>query len=187
MSNKEIQKLLTEAYLSDESPPLTDEDVNLILSLPVEEGPSEELERARGEFAAKILRREYKTPQQRVKPGLNFGEWLQSIREGAGINPKAVAACLEVDETFVRDLESPESPPWNFSPDIIARVIVLFRIHFNAIESLSRRVHASTQPSTHSIRASVNDDPSSSPVLMNQWLQGLEKSLKSLGAEELIT
>jgi transcriptional regulator with XRE-family HTH domain len=187
MSDEEIQKLLAEAYLSEESPPLTDEDVNLILSLPAEEGPLEELERARGEFAAKILKREYKTPQRRVKPGITFGEWLQSMRESAGISHKAVAARLETDETLVHDLESPESHPWNFSLGVIAHVMILFRIHFNAIKSLGLHVPAKTRPLPHGISDSVTDGPSSSPVLMNQWLQDLKKVLKSLGADELIT
>ena len=187
MTDEEIQKLLTEAFLSEESPPLTDENVNLFLSLPIEEGPPEELERARGGFAARVLRSDYERPQPRVRSGLSFGGWLRSMREGAGLSPKAVAARLKRDESFVLELESSESRPWKFPLDVIARVMVLFRVHINAVRSLALYNLANKTAPSAGISTFVSGDPSSSPVLMNMWLQDLERTLRSIGAKDLIS
>jgi transcriptional regulator with XRE-family HTH domain len=187
MSDEEIRKLITEAFLSEESPPLTNEDVDLLLFHPVEEGPPEELERARGEFAAKVLRNEYETPLQQIKSGLSFGQWLKSIREGAGISTKAVAARLEEDETFIHGLESSESHPWDFPLDVIARVMVLFRIHINAIRSLALNALANKTASLPWAHTSISNDASRSSVSMNKWLHDLEQILNNLDAKDLIS
>jgi hypothetical protein len=135
MSDEDILNLIDASLLSDDAPPLTDAEVETFLSLPIKRSPST-LRRMRRRFVAKVFEALHPEPVRRVEGGLRFGDWAESTRERARLTRSAVGEALGKDQFYVERIENEEILLWKLTPTKAADIVVLFRVHIDALAQL---------------------------------------------------
>lgn len=137
MSDKEITEILREAFLSGDAPPLTGEEAEALLSAPVpaESSPADAV-KARERFVCKLLAELHGGPVRLVGRGVPFGAWVKRARENAYLTQGDIGEAVGEDAAFVARLESGETPPWEVEPAAMVQIVVLFRLHHDAVKRL---------------------------------------------------
>ncbi|MBV9927750.1 MAG: hypothetical protein JOZ96_22210 [Acidobacteria bacterium] len=137
MSDNELIEILRESLLSDDAPPLTDEEAEVLLSapIPVKESPAA-VKRARKRFVEKLLSQLHREPVRLVGRGITFGEWIARARDKAHLTSADIGEAVGKDGAFIERLEIGEVLPWKVSPVVTAKIVGLFRIHEDAVRRL---------------------------------------------------
>lgn len=137
MSDKELIEILRESFLSDDAPPLTDEEAEVLLSapVPVKESPAA-VRRARKRFVEKLFTQLHREPVRLVGRGITFGEWIARARDKAHLTLEDIGEAVGKDAAFIERLEFGEVLPWKVSPGVTAKIVALFRIHEDAVRRL---------------------------------------------------
>jgi hypothetical protein len=190
MGDTKLEKLLKEALLSRDRPPLTDEEVEEFLSSTESRDPDPlTVEQSEGQFAERVFGREHEQPIRRVKGKPGFGEWIKGLRNDALVPRRAVASAIGKDLLFINQLESGVVLPWDLPAIDVARLIKLYRIHFEAVWNLVTRLTAEEHP----VATSNTDQPlqpsagcGTPPQDVLKWLTDLSESLRQLGATDLL-
>lgn len=137
MSDNELIEILRESLLSDDAPPLTDEEAVVLLSAPVtvKESPAV-VKRARKRFVEKVLSQQHREPVRLVGIGVTFGEWIARARDKAYLTSEDIGEAVGKDAAFIERLEIGEVLPWKVPPGVTAKIVALFRIHEDAVRRL---------------------------------------------------
>ncbi|HEX8495340.1 MAG TPA: hypothetical protein VF658_21185 [Pyrinomonadaceae bacterium] len=135
MSDEEIRKLLKAALLLEDSPELTDSEVDAWMSAPADL-PPETLERGRARIADKVLGSLHSEPVRQIQEKLTFGRWIEKIRKQAHLTYKFIAVALNQEPAFIEQLETGDLLPWKMKANDGADIISLFRVHIDAVVHL---------------------------------------------------
>lgn len=135
MSDEDILNLIDAWLLSDDAPPLTDAEVETLMSVPIKHSPST-LKRMRKRLVAKVFEALHPEPVKRVESGMTFGEWVEAMRERARLTREAVGEALGQDPIYVERVESEEMLLWKLTPSKAADIVILVRIHIDALMQL---------------------------------------------------
>lgn len=137
MNDKEVLEMLRESFVSEDAPPLTAEEAEVLLSapLPTKASPAT-LKKARKRGAERALARLHQEPVRSVRRGTPFGSWIAQARESARLTRVDVAAAIGKDPSYVEKVEEEEILPWKITPNMMANIVILFRVHIDALKQL---------------------------------------------------
>lgn len=135
VGEKELLELLRESLVSERSAPLTDAVVNALLSAPVKQSPVN-INRIRKGVVERILSDHFPEPVREIGRRITFGQWIQQARKTARLSLDAVATAIGKDASFIERIENEEVLPWTPTDNSIADLVILFRIHIDAVEQL---------------------------------------------------
>jgi transcriptional regulator with XRE-family HTH domain len=141
MSEKELLELLRESLVSEKSAPLTDAEADALLSAPVKQSPVN-IKRLRKGVVERILSDLYQEPVREIGRRITFGRWIQQARKAARLSLDAVAPAIGKDTSFIERIEDEEVLPWALTANSVADVVILFRIHIDAVEQLLSNSYA---------------------------------------------
>lgn len=144
--DEESSKYLKETLKLRKRPPVTRQDVEEFVSAPGADPDA--VERVRARFVEKSFLAVHRKPvrqimEMRVPP---FGEWFAEVRRKARLPRKQIARVLKQESAFIEQLESGEKPPWEFSAEVVAALVKLYRVHIDVVESLIRNVEGAMLP-----------------------------------------
>lgn len=175
MSDKELIEILRESFLSEDAPPLTDEEAEVLLSAPVpgKSSPAA-VKKARKRFVEKLLAQLHREPVRLVGRGVTFGAWVARARENAHLTLEDIGEAVGKDAAFVAQLEMGEILPWKVTPGVMAKIVILFRLHEDTVRRL---MSASLSEDEDRRRASSEllSSPSSSDDLMAGMIDPFER------------
>ena len=135
MNNKSLEELLDNLFVSELSPPLTDAVVDAYLTA-CDKHPPEGIQAMRIRFVEKSLANMYKTPVKKIDERISFGSWIKETRKKAHLTQKDISMSVLEDASYINDIENSHMFPWQLNTENIARLIILFRIHFDALIDL---------------------------------------------------
>lgn len=135
MGEKELLELLRESLVSEKSAPLTDAEADALLSAPVKQSPVN-IKRLRQGVVERILSDLYQEPTREIRRRITFGRWIQQARKAARLSLDAVATAIGKDPSFIQRIEDEDVLPWTLTVNSVADVVILFRIHIDAVEQL---------------------------------------------------
>jgi hypothetical protein len=137
MSDKEILELLRESFVSEDAPPLTAEEAEMFMSAPLPtKSSSATLKKARKRSVEKAFARLHEQPIRNVRKGVPFGSWVEQARKDAHLTRVDVAAAISKDPFYIEEVEEEAILPWNITPNMMANIVILFRIHIDALKQL---------------------------------------------------
>ncbi|HEV2800370.1 MAG TPA: helix-turn-helix domain-containing protein [Pyrinomonadaceae bacterium] len=197
MSEDEVSRLLSRALRLRKRSPLTDEEVEAFFSAP--DSPPEVVERLRAGFVEKAFREKHPEParfQDRSIP--LFGILIAEMRNEARVTLREASAVLSIAPSTFGRLEGGELLPWLVDADEVARLLKLYRLHFDAAESSISRDPESWLPFKPLPRVERRGDltsaflddrhggnPEPKPEVV-KWLADLRKALERLDASDLL-
>ena len=141
MSDDEVSKILDEVLRSEYAPPLTDSIVDAFLSSDAE-CSDDMIEKVRSRFAEKVLADFQTEPVRHIEGKLSFGRWVEQRREEARLSKIDLSSILGVDPTFVESVETGRTQPWDLKATVLARIVLLFKLHIDAASDLILRSFA---------------------------------------------
>jgi transcriptional regulator with XRE-family HTH domain len=128
---------LRESLLSEDSPPLTEQEAEILLSVPTKvKGSPAAIRKLRKSFVEKLFVNLHQEPVRDVKRGYPFGAWLKEAREKARLTREDIAESIGKDASFIERVESEQVLPWTLTPSTMANIVILFRIHIDAVAQL---------------------------------------------------
>lgn len=130
--DEELSQFLSDFFLSEDAPELTDSDVEMFMSTP-DHSPSGMSERVRAKFTAKILGDLHPEPVQQIKERWPLGRWIEAVREKARLTRRDIGTALGKDDSFVEKLETGEILPWNLDTKEAIDLARLFRLAVKAM------------------------------------------------------
>jgi transcriptional regulator with XRE-family HTH domain len=137
MSDKEILELLRESFVSEDAPPLTAEEAEMFMSAPLPAKSSQAmLKKARKHSSENALARLHQEPVRSVRQGVSFGPWLEQERKSAYLTRADIAAAIGKDTSYIEKVEEEEILPWKITPNMMANIVILFRVHVDALKQL---------------------------------------------------
>jgi transcriptional regulator with XRE-family HTH domain len=201
-SDEEIIASMKLILRSDYAPSIPPEVIHTYLSLPVEE-IEVDTNLMFGHFIKKVLADLHRRPVRNIAPEWPFGRWLEDTRQSVRFSRTDIAGALNKDESFVERLETGEILPWQLSLYDAAEIVILFRVHMDAIKQLvessyvvskAREALEKAEQSGHRGKPFAEADPlakltvdlyyarNSEPIEMSeeakQWLKDLLDELK---------
>lgn len=135
MNEKELIELIKESLLSEEAPPLTDAEAEVFLSLPMQDSPVN-LKRMRKRLAERVLIARHQEPVRRIEQKITFGTWIRRARNAARLSHDVIATAIGKDSLFIESVENEEALPWMLTPSAMAGMVILFRLHIDAVRQL---------------------------------------------------
>lgn len=135
MDNKLLEELLDNLFVSEVSPPLTDAIVDAYL-ISCDKHRLEDVRDMRIRFVKKCLANLYKNPVKQISEQISFGSWIKETRKKVHLTQKDISMSVFEDESFINDIENSHTFPWQSNIENIAKLIILFRIHFDALTDL---------------------------------------------------
>jgi ribosome-binding protein aMBF1 (putative translation factor) len=141
MSEKELLELLRESLVSEKSAPLTDAEADARLSAPVKQSPVN-IKRLRKGVVERILSDLHQEPVREIGRRITFGQWIQQARKAARLSHDAAGIAIGKDPSFIQRIEDEEVLPWALTANSIADMVILFRIHIDAVEQLLSNSYA---------------------------------------------
>lgn len=135
MNNKTLEELLDNLFISEASPPLTDAVVDAYLTT-CDRHQLEDIQDMRIRFVKKSLANLYKAPVKKISEQISFGSWIKETRKKAHLSQKDISMSVLEDESYINDIENSHIFPWQFNTENIAKLIILFRLHFDALSDL---------------------------------------------------
>lgn len=200
--DEDSSKYLKETLRLRRRPPVTRQDVEEFLSAPGAD--PEAVERVRARFVEKSFLAVHRKPVRQIMDMVapSFGEWFAAVRRKARLPRKQIARVLKQEPALIEQLESGETPPWEFSAETVAALVKLYRVHIDAVESLIRHTKGATLPLDlpPASRAESSGDvvqrymidrfggarPEFRPEVA-RWLNELRAALQRLQATDLLT
>lgn len=199
MGDDEVTQLLREALRLRKRPPVTDEEVEALLSAPP--APPGTAERVRARFVEKaFLERNPEPARFRDRSIPIFDILIAEMRKEAHVTLREASAVLGLEPSTLSRLEGYELLPWHVDADEVARLLKLYRLHFDAAESSISLIPESRLPfEPPPPRLERRGDLSSAfledrrgsggPTLkpeVSEWLADLRKALVRLDATDLL-
>jgi transcriptional regulator with XRE-family HTH domain len=111
---------------------------------------------------------------------LTFSACVRRLRTRVGVSAEDLAAALDVSAEALEQLESNESVPWTQPPSVVANVAYAFRLHINAVESLTRNSFTIA-----SVSGRIPDSDLANQ-LMSSWLAEVRQKLETRGDDDLV-
>jgi DNA-binding transcriptional regulator YiaG len=111
---------------------------------------------------------------------LTFSACVRRLRTRVGVSKGDLAAALEISTDALKQIESNESVPWTQPPSVIANVAYAFRLHINAIESLTRNSFTIASVSGRISDSDLTDQS------MSSWLAEVRQKLETRGDDDLV-
>lgn len=134
MSDEDVQKLLEDTLRSEHAPPLTDSVVDAFLATSVE-CSHESIDRMRARFVEKLFTDLHREPIKQVEDQ-PFGRWMEAERKRALLTQHDIANAINKDPSYIERIETGTVHLWNLSPNDIAKLVRLLRIHISALAQL---------------------------------------------------
>jgi transcriptional regulator with XRE-family HTH domain len=129
---------------------------------------------------AKLLLDDLHTqPVRDVGAAGGFGSWITSIRKQAHLTERDIAVALDLPEEGIRQICSDEFLPWASTPSRMADLMILFRLHLDAITKLQK---SRDSQGVNVEIASTGISESTVPA----WLCELREELLARHSEDLI-
>jgi transcriptional regulator with XRE-family HTH domain len=144
MNNKNIDSIIDNLFVSESSPPLTDKVVDAYLNT-CNEYPPERVQSMRSRFVEKALADLHRGPVKEIKEQISFGRWIKETRKQARLSQKDISTSLYEDINYIDNIENNLVLPWQSNSENIAKLVILFRIHFDALVALFRASFAISQ------------------------------------------
>lgn len=135
MNNKTLEEMLDDLFVSEASPPLTDAVVDAYLNSCDQYSP-EDFKSMRSRFIEKSLADVYETPIKEIKEQISFGRWIKETRKKAHLTQEDISMSLARGTKYVDDIENGHIFPWQSEAENIAELIILFKLHFDALLAL---------------------------------------------------
>jgi hypothetical protein len=208
MNDDDLENTLASLFSSEQSPSLSEAFVDTFLASNAE-APVECGERVMILFVRKVLSNVCEEPVKEVGE-LPFGRLIESIRRSARLSVSDIAAAIGKEPVHIERLESSRSWPWEWEPNEIAHLLLLFRLHIKATGHL---VQTSFSLSKASLSGNVigrankgrmtrergdstsraldmflarKAKPQELDATVKEWLSQVEKQLKRYKAHELL-
>ena len=196
MNDEEFEQFVRSALRLRKPPEVSDEEIREFLATPTDLPPGT-AEEVRALFLDKVFRKFHPEPIWRVQEGEQFGPWFRALRKNVRLPPGEIAAAIGEPRSFMEELEGGEVPPWQINPDPVAKLMILYRVHILAVESLVKNAEGATLPVTPpppAARPAVEGrammlGPESGTKLapeVAQWLEELRAALRRRKARRLL-
>jgi len=149
---------------------------NEVLEYP--ENPEEFALQVRKKLAALLLNRLHAQPVRDLGVGVSFGSWIALTREQAHLTELDLAVGLNLPEASIPQICSDDFRPWTATPSQMADLMVLFRLHLDAVTAFVN---------SHQARGSNTEITSGSTASqVGTWLRELREELLARTSEDLI-
>jgi hypothetical protein len=198
MNDEEFEQLVGSALRPRKPPEITDEGVADLLA-PHPEHPPGTLGKVRANFLGKVFRKYHPEIIWQVPSDPQFGPWFRGLRENVRLPVGEIAAAIEEPRSFFETLEQDEVEPWRLDPDGVAKLMILYRVHFYAVEALVKQAEGATippPPPQHETRPAASDtralmiDRGGPSVQLTpeaaRWLEALRDALRRRKARGLL-
>lgn len=126
---------LKSLLLPSDSPSLIGMTLDTFL-IPPEPCPEEDLARMKNRIVEKILADLHPKPARRLETPMSFGQCLKRTRELVHLHAGNIALFLGKTASYVKDIETGKTPPWQLDPEEMATLALLFRIHADLLRKL---------------------------------------------------
>jgi transcriptional regulator with XRE-family HTH domain len=133
--DEELTQFLSDFFLSEDAPDLTDADVEMLMSIP-DQSPLGMPERVRAKFTAKILEDLHPEQVQPLNKRWPLGRWIEATRKRARLTRGDIGTALGKDASFVEKLETGEILPWDLDTKEAIDIARLFRLAVKAMRQL---------------------------------------------------
>lgn len=197
-SDDEVTQLLRKALRLRKRPPVTDEEVEALLSAPP--APPGTAERVRERFVRKAFQEKHPTPARFCETIISpFWTLISELRKDALVTRREVSDVLGLDPSLLDRLEGGEVLPWLVDAETVAGLLKLYRLHFTAAERSISAIPESRLPLEPPpprverrgdfSRAFMEDRGGGSPGLkpeVVEWLADLREALAHLDADDLL-
>lgn len=199
MSDDEVTQLLRKALRLRKRPPVTDEEVEALLSAPP--APPGTAERVRARFVEKAFLERNPEPARFREGGISpFGDLIAGMRKDALVTLREASAVLNQEPPFLSRLENGDVLPWLVDAEEVAGLLKLYRLHMDAVESsisiiLESRLPFKPPPPRVDRRGDFSEAfmedrfgggrPELRPEVV-KWLADLRKALERLDATDLL-
>lgn len=150
---------------------------NEVLEYP--ENPEQFALQVRKKLAALLLNRLHAQPVRDLGAVVSLGSWIASTREQAHITERDLAMALDLTEESIPQICSDQFLPWTMTPSRMADLMILFRLHFDAITKFLNSGGAersNTETTSNAISTSK----------VKPWLSDLREELLVRNSEDLI-
>jgi hypothetical protein len=198
MNDEEFEQLVRSALRPRKPPEITDEGVADLLA-PHPEHPPGTLEKVRANFLGKVFRKYHPEIIWQVPSDQQFGPWFRGLRENVRLPVGEIAAAIEEPRSFLETLEQGEVRPWELDPDGVAKLMILYRVHFYAAEALVKQAEGATVPPppppretravASELHAMMIDRGGPAAELIPEaarWLEALRNALRKRKARSLL-
>jgi hypothetical protein len=111
---------------------------------------------------------------------LTFSSCVRRLRTRVGVSAGDLAVAMDIPSEALDQLESNESVPWTQPPPVIANVAYAFRLHFSAVENLTRNSFTIA-----SVSGRISDS-SATASQISSWLAEVRSNLEIRGANDLV-
>lgn len=143
MNEEEFEQFVRYALRPRKPLEVSDEEIREFLA-PDPDIPPGAVEGVRALFLDKVFHKLHPRPVWQVQDNQRFSPWFKAVRRSARLPLEEISAAIEETPSFMEQLESGEIPPWHLNPDSVARLMIVYRVHFMAIERLVRNAEGAT-------------------------------------------
>ncbi len=121
--------------LSPDCPPLPKSVMDSFHSMP-EPCPEEEVAIMQKLVIEKLFAKLYPKPIRQPKAKAPFGLYIKETRETIRLHAGDIARFLGRSASYVKDIETGKTLPWQLDPEEVATITTLFRLHAKALRKL---------------------------------------------------
>jgi transcriptional regulator with XRE-family HTH domain len=196
MNDEEFEQFVRHALRPRKTPEVSEEEIREFLAPDPDISPGD-IEEVRARFIGNVFRKLHPKPLWEVGHGEQFGPWFRAVRKSTRLPLEEIAAAIGESASFMEQLESGESPPWQLDHDSVARLMILYRVNIQAVKTLvqnAEEAKVSVTPSPSERRNSQVDIaamivPQSGTELIDDakyWLYQLYEAIRRRGKAKLL-
>jgi hypothetical protein len=145
MNNEEFEQFVRSALRLKKPPEVSEEEMREFLATPTDLPPGA-IEETRALVLEKAFRKFHPSPIWRVDGEQQFGPWFKALRQNVRLPLGEIAAGIDEPRSFIEQLEEGSVQPWQIAPDSLAKLMILYRVHFSAVKNLVSITEGATTP-----------------------------------------